>query len=111
MLVWALEGCLAWQADGLRPPEAVLHATQAYRAEMDTLAGFLDECCQVDWPASIVPETKASRLYAAYKSWAERGGEKLETSTKFGTLLLERDFERTRKNDGNYYLGITLRTE
>ena len=36
-------------------------------------------------------------------------GEKVETSTKFGTLLLERGFERIRKNDGKYYRGITLK--
>ena len=78
---------------------------------MDVLAGFLHECCDTEWTGSIIPETQASRLYAACRNWAERCGEKIETSTKFGSQLRERGFERLRKNDGNYYRAITLKTE
>lgn len=111
ILVWALEGCLTWQQEGLNPPPAVVHATNAYRAEMDTMAGFLDDCCEMDWPGTIVPEIKASKLYAAFRSWTERCGEVVESSTKFGAKLRERGFERVRRKDGNYYKGITLKTD
>ncbi len=111
VLAWAVAGCLAWQREGLSPSPAVLHATADYRAEMDVLAGFLEECCDTEWTSGIVPETQATRLYAAYRSWAERGGEKVETATRFGARLRERGFERFRKNDGNYYRGITLKSK
>jgi putative DNA primase/helicase len=30
ILAWLIEGCLEWQTEGLRPPNAVLEATEAY---------------------------------------------------------------------------------
>ncbi|MFW2542014.1 hypothetical protein ACN2XU_05180 [Primorskyibacter sp. 2E107] len=30
ILAWALRGCLEWQETGLRPPEAVMAATEDY---------------------------------------------------------------------------------
>lgn len=38
ILNWAIEGALLWQQEGLKPPQAVTEATQAYREEMDVLA-------------------------------------------------------------------------
>ena len=40
ILTWAVEGCLAWQREGLIGPEAVLAATHQYRAESDVLGEF-----------------------------------------------------------------------
>lgn len=41
ILRWAVEGGLAWQAEGLEPPLVVSMATEEYRAEMAILARFL----------------------------------------------------------------------
>ena len=35
ILRWAVDGCLAWQRDGLGMPAEVQKATETYRAEMD----------------------------------------------------------------------------
>ena len=41
MLAWAVRGCLDWQEQkDLREPEAVVSATQAYRADMDSVHAF-----------------------------------------------------------------------
>jgi putative DNA primase/helicase len=45
ILRWAVQGCLAWQQEGLGIPEEVQQATAAYRQDMDALAGFLASCC------------------------------------------------------------------
>ena len=37
ILNWALDGCAAWQADGLAEPPAVIAATNAYREDQDDL--------------------------------------------------------------------------
>jgi len=50
ILNWAIQGCLEWQAKGLQPPRAVEKATQSYRAEMDVLQEWIDECCKVSRP-------------------------------------------------------------
>lgn len=69
ILAWAVQGCLAWLEKGLKPPEKVRAATEAYRKEMDVLAEFLEECCLVSKSA----EARASALYKAYEGWCLNG--------------------------------------
>ncbi len=103
ILAWAVQGCLAWQKNGLKPPEKVQAATKAYREEMDVLAGFLDECCVIHTNANA----RASALYTAYKKWCETAGEYCVRQTIFGGQLTERGFERYT-NNGVWYRGIGL---
>ncbi|MEX2400554.1 MAG: phage/plasmid primase, P4 family [Rhodothermales bacterium] len=106
ILNWMIEGCLMWQQEGLKPPQAVQKATSEYKSEMDVLAGFLEDCCETGIDEM---EVKASRLYAEYKQWCDRTGEHAETQTGFGTRLSERGFDKKRKNDGNWYVGIGIK--
>jgi len=103
ILAWAVRGCLAWQKNGLQPPDVVTNATAAYRAENDILAAFFDECCLIDNRA----ESTAASLYKAYADWCERNGERTETQTSFGKRLTERGFERS-KSGVKKYRGIGL---
>jgi putative DNA primase/helicase len=106
ILAWAVKGCLDWQEHGLDEPEEVRKATDAYRAEMDVLAAFLDECCMLSPSA----RTRAKALYAAYRGWCEANGEHAEKQKSFGMRLTERGFERRRSApDGGYeWHGIGL---
>jgi putative DNA primase/helicase len=90
ILAWAVRGGMEWQAGGLQPPAIVTGATAGYRAAEDTLGAFLSERCV------LLPglETQASELYRAYRQWAEENGEYVQTQTKFGKALTERDIER-----------------
>lgn len=106
ILNWMIQGCLKWQRDGLKPPEAVQEATNEYKSEMDVLAGFLDERCETEIAQM---EVKASRLYQEYRKWCEQTGEFAETQTNFGLRLAERGFDKNRKSDGNWYRGIGIR--
>jgi putative DNA primase/helicase len=45
ILAWMVCGCLAYQAQGLNPPEVVRAATEAYRKDEDLMGHFLDDCC------------------------------------------------------------------
>jgi len=72
ILNWAIEGCLAWQTNGLGNPDAVVQATAGYRDEMDVLGGFLADACVTTESA----KAKASQLYDAYTSWAATNGER-----------------------------------
>ncbi len=67
ILAWAVQGCLLWQQSGLQDPPAVLDATAAYRAEEDTFAAFLAECCH-QGPKYGPCELKT--LYTTYTRWA-----------------------------------------
>jgi putative DNA primase/helicase len=47
ILARAVRGCLAWQREGLNPPEVVLGATATYRTDSMPLARFLEARCVV----------------------------------------------------------------
>jgi putative DNA primase/helicase len=104
ILAWCVRGCLAWQEEGLEPPDEVKAATKTYRDEQDVIGEFLADHCNRH------PELKvrASVLYAAFKAWCERSGEKWVSQRCFGEAMTERKIER-RESHGYWYLGIALR--
>lgn len=105
ILGWAVRGCLEWQQHGLQEPAAVKAATASYRNEMDTLAAFIDDRCNVDSTA----ETPTTELYRSYKAWAEENGEKPLSNQMFGRLLAERGFESFRTTKRRSWKGLALR--
>lgn len=106
ILRWAVEGALAWQREGLRVPDAVLSATAEYRDEMDILGDFIEERCSV---GTEFRET-SSALYAAYTLWAEMEGHCPAAQQKFGRMLTERGFSKTKVDGGRRaWTGISLR--
>jgi putative DNA primase/helicase len=112
ILVWAVRGCLAWQQDGMRTPDSVVAATEAYRVESDLLGEFLEEHCVLG-PTYFVT---AGALFRQYQEWAnsqgigERDPARM-TSTAFGKKMGQR-FERGRAHNGaRGYRGIGLVSE
>jgi putative DNA primase/helicase len=105
ILTWAVRGCLDWQKDGLKPPASVTGATADYRSEMDVFSGFLEERCVMD------PEGReaAGALYAAYRSWADKNGEKALSQRWFGLRLSERGFQHKTTAGRKWWRGIRLR--
>lgn len=107
ILAWLVDGCLAWQLDGLQPPPEVLSATQQYRVDQDVLATWIQERCSTDSEARA--ETKD--LYEDYARWCKSSGEDALTKRKFGELLTERGYEPKRTNSARYREGISLLAE
>jgi len=89
MLNWALQGCLAWQRDGLQPPEKVRAATATYRKEQDTICQFIQERCQT---GEEYMQCKAALLYTAYRGWAEHNGSLVLSQKRFGTYLTAHNY-------------------
>jgi len=109
ILTWAVQGCLEWQKFGLGEPSEVIEATNAYREEMDPLAGFLKECCILQ-PTS---ETGANELYSTYKTWCDRNNESIINQHKFGKLLKEKGLSNIKGTSGQnkgrkVWIGIRL---
>jgi putative DNA primase/helicase len=68
VLAWAVAGCLAWRREGLGdPPGQVAAATGEYRAEMDPLSDFLEDCTV----AAPDAWTSSADLFDAYTRWAD----------------------------------------
>ncbi len=84
LLAWAVEGCLAWQREGLGVPDSVKEATEELRSEMDPLQGFIEDYC-------ILSESVwayAGELRRAYETWASESGEtELVRGKKWGEKL------------------------
>ncbi len=107
ILAWLVRGCLEWQKRGLDPiPECVKIATEEYQKESDELSGFLTEMC-VEHPDATV---KASRLYEAYRQWAETQGmegKEIMTLTKLGRRMSGR-FQKKTTKEGVFYFAIAI---
>ncbi len=82
-----IDGCVDWQERGLAPPEAVTAATAAYLDAQDTIAAWLDECCELDANAWERSQT----LFASWKAWAERSGQFVGDTKTFRDRLDGRD--------------------
>jgi putative DNA primase/helicase len=66
ILAWALAGLAAYRREGLSRPDAVKHATEAYREQEDQLAAFFKERTRVG-DSNTKTTTKA--LMQALESW------------------------------------------
>lgn len=104
ILAWAIEGCLAWQRDGLNPPAVVEDATEDYFVSEDSFATWLRECCE---RGPGYRET-ASRLFENWVAWCERSREQPGTKKAFSTLLQDRGFTGKHGNSGSLYSGLRL---
>ena len=102
-----MQHCLAWQRDGLQIPDAVRVATDEYRKDMDVLGEFIGTSC-IEGADEV---NGASRLYSAYKTWADDGGEYVMSQTMFGRQLADRGFkkERCSKTGRNTWRGLRVR--
>ncbi|WP_148208326.1 DNA primase family protein [Solidesulfovibrio magneticus] len=105
ILAWAVQGFLRWQARGhLVKPDCVVEACKAYRAEMDTVQSFLDECCILDPNVS----TPLGVLYEAYKNWAKGAVVDPANLHLFGTLMGQKGFKKVKSGTWRWK-GVALK--
>ena len=104
ILNWIVQGAIMWQQEGLEDPEAVRQVIENYRAEMDPLDAFLEECCTTGQNYSI----KARDMYNAYHEWAKESEEYKMSLNKFGREMSKK-LLRVKKRDGWHYVGLKLK--
>jgi P4 family phage/plasmid primase-like protien len=93
ILAWMVRGCLEWQRVGLRPPEAVRLATEAYQDSQDNVAGFVRDCCH----QSRGLECATGKLFEAYELWCRETGDEEVSKKAFGGKLDEQGFPPGRR--------------
>lgn len=106
ILRWCIEGCLAYQREGLVPPDVVVEAVEAYREEEDVIGQFVKDCCVIRQGLSV----QAGALYQTYHTWATEQGMRPLSVTAFGRLISKR-FEKRKGRDTNAYFGLTITGE
>lgn len=102
ILSWMIEGCLAWQREGLNPPPIVKNATVEYLEGEDALARWIEECCTLGSQFF----TSQSDLFASWKQWCERNGEQAGSSKRLSQNLDAKGFERKRSTSERGFKGI-----
>jgi putative DNA primase/helicase len=107
ILQWAIDGCRAWQQQGLDPPPTVVEATAAYLEEDDAITRWIEEKCAAD-PCYV--ETVAN-LFASWKVWSEAAAEHTGSTKRFSQALEDRGFKRHREGAASDrgFRGIALR--
>lgn len=110
VLAWIVRGCLAWQAQGLAPPDAVRAATAEYRDESDVLGSFLAERTTTEPEyAGATARVAAGALFKAYQAWCLAGGLRPDSQTAFGRELTKRGFAAHAGGGGaNFRMGLRL---
>jgi putative DNA primase/helicase len=93
ILAWLVQGCLAWQEQGLGECDVVAEATESYRSEMDALQEWLQERCVADAKAI----TPFKDLYDDYVAWCEETGQDPLGKRAFGNRLTEKGFDAIKK--------------
>ena len=106
ILAWALEGCLLWQAQGLKQPQSVVQATEEYFEAEDAMGRWVAERCNQGSNYKALTAT----LFNDWKQWAEMSGEYVGTQRRFSDALLARRFEKWRNPMGvRGYVGLDLK--
>jgi len=102
ILNWFLEGWRKYQEEGLEMPDAVRLDYDSYRRESDLAGKFISECCEQgnEYMVSV------SDLHRAFVEWS---GLTRESIKFFSQKMAKKGFQRERKRDGVYLMGIKLR--
>ncbi|MFC8717768.1 phage/plasmid primase, P4 family [Kitasatospora sp. NPDC057198] len=104
VLTWVFEGWLAYQQQGLNPPDAVRAKTRAYRDQNDALARFLEERTMPNPNCRV----RSRDLYTAWSSWCRTMGEQAGSEVTFATAMERAGYEKKATNVGRQYLGVML---
>jgi putative DNA primase/helicase len=106
ILQWMIEGCLAWQREGLRPPRAVSEATTNYLAAEDVFARWMEDRCDL----KATHWTSTSSLFKSWQEWAEASGEFVGSMKRFSQTLESRGLKPKPTSKARGFLGIGLVT-
>jgi len=108
ILVWAVEGCLSWQQEGLGTVPVTESIKHEVRPNSD-LGNFIEVCCEF----ADNLQCKSSDLYEAYLTYHEASADSTEplSKTVFGSELGKLGIIATHHRDGNYRVGISLKGE
>jgi putative DNA primase/helicase len=104
ILAWLIEGCLAWQRNGLNPPKVVTEATEEYLAAQDDLGLFIAERCETDNPTAT---TLSSDLYWDWRQWCSGSGVWAGSSRDFRDRMATR-FKMTNPKNRPTFHGIRV---
>ncbi len=102
ILQWAIDGAVAYQKEGLNPPEAVKNATVAYFEDEDIFKQWIEECCNVGAEYWETP----TRLFHSWRQFAQDANFDVGDNKKMKSRLESCGFIQRRVKRGRHYIGI-----
>lgn len=104
---WVMEGAEKAIRNQFRfhQPACVKEAIRKYRSDNDWMTHFFEECCEAD-PAA---HEASGKLYEAYRNFCLRTGDFVRNATEFTRTLEHRGFERVKRRDGRFVIGVRLK--
>lgn len=106
ILQWAIDGCLAWQRNGLCTPKVVTDASGDYLASQDSVARWIEDRLNLainGWES--VPD-----LFNDWSRWCNANGECVESKKWFSESLERREgVSQKRTSSARGFQGISLR--
>ena len=89
ILQWMIDGCLAWQSEGLGKPERVTEDTEQYLRAQDVLGDWISEYIKrIDGVSARVAD-----CYRSYTAFAKDRGEFEPSMTRFSEDMQAKGFE------------------
>lgn len=101
ILRWLVEGCYSWLDSGLRPPERIRAATEAYKEEQNTVAAFAGEMLK---KGTAEQRTLKSVVTTAYRGWCQLNSKQPVGPRAFGLAMVKLGIDC----DKNYYNAILI---
>jgi putative DNA primase/helicase len=107
ILRWMIDGCIAWQRDGLAPPASVQDATADYLHEQDAFAAWAAE--RLDFAANL--SERPGALLGDFNAWAGRNGEPLRSRHALRAWLdRQPGLFRRRVRGADFVAGVAIRS-
>jgi len=113
ILAWLVRGAMSYLEMGLQPPAIVEEARNEYKSDMDLLAEWIEECCEIGRDKVA---TNAA-LWASWKQFAEVRGELryISNARTLNKKLEARTYVKRVKNSdgirGRGILGISVKDD
>jgi P4 family phage/plasmid primase-like protien len=108
ILQWIIDGCLAWQTEGLTPPHAVVAKTRDYEDIEDIFQAWVEEECELGETFTATRQ----ELYSAWAVWCRQRGEDPGSEKTFKRKVVARKLPVTDRQLGERrlrgYQGIQL---
>lgn len=105
ILKWMIDGRTSWNKLGMKKPDSVTNAVEAYLESEDTIGDWVNECCDIHPNGRI----RSSDAYTSYVNYANTNGEFVISQKRFSQRLENKHYDSVRSSGGRIFIGLMLK--
>jgi putative DNA primase/helicase len=103
---WMAQGASEWYADGFPPCTVLQQEMDKYVAELDILAQFIEDRCEVGEGADF--RGSPTGLYQEFVGWCAEGNSKCLRKQDFAARLRKHGFTPKKSGSKRFYQGLRV---